>query len=95
MPEKVADGGNGMKIEFNELIFNQVGNVRNDLEDGKWYVFTDGVYFQESRFKMDALDHFYPKGEFFALQDAKGYLEIEDFMVQVSRHYKEIEVRYL
>lgn len=39
-------------------------------EDGTWNLFTDGKKISIERYKLDAIDHFYPSGRFFSLEEA-------------------------
>ena len=48
-------------------------------KDGEWAFFTDGKSISIERYKKDALDHFFPAGRFFQLQDAVAWMPIETF----------------
>lgn len=39
-------------------------------KDGTWNIFTDGKKISIERYKLDAIDHFYPSGRFFSLEEA-------------------------
>ena len=41
--------------------------------DGCWALFTDGKQISIERWKLDAINHFYPGGKKFSFQEAKGY----------------------
>ena len=45
-------------------------------EDGKWCLFTDGVNMSVERYKEDALDHFFPPGRWFSLEDAIAWMPL-------------------
>ena len=45
-------------------------------EDGTWNVFTDGKAISVERYKMDAMDHFYPSGRWFELEDAVAWMPL-------------------
>lgn len=45
-------------------------------EDGTWNVFTDGKTISVERYKMDAMDHFYPSGRWFELEDAVAWMPL-------------------
>ena len=45
-------------------------------EDGEWAIFTDGNLMSIERYKMDALDHFYPEGRYFNLEDAVAWMPL-------------------
>jgi len=46
------------------------------LEDGKWYLFTDGKNMSVERYKADALDHFCPPGRWFQFDEAVGWMPL-------------------
>lgn len=47
-------------------------------EDGTWNLFTDGKKVSIERYKADALDHFYPEGRFFPLDDAIAWIPLPE-----------------
>lgn len=47
-------------------------------EDGTWNLFTDGKKVSIERYKADALDHFYPEGRFFSLDDAIAWIPLPE-----------------
>lgn len=49
-------------------------------EDGEWAIFTDGKHKSIERCKEDALDHFYPAGRWFELEDAVAWWPLPDEM---------------
>lgn len=49
-------------------------------EDGEWAIFTDGKHKSIERYKEDALDHFYPAGRWFELEDAVAWWPLPDEM---------------
>ena len=42
-------------------------------EDGKWCLFTDGKNMSVERYKLDAIDHFFPNGRWFEFDDAVAW----------------------
>ena len=46
--------------------------------DGEWAIFTDGTQMSIERYKMDALDHFYPSGRWFNLEDAVAWMPLPE-----------------
>ena len=44
--------------------------------DGEWCIFTDGVNISVERYKEDALDHFFPPGRWFSLEDAIAWMPL-------------------
>ncbi len=49
-------------------------------EDGEWAIFTDGKHKSIERYKEDALDHFYPAGRWFELEDAVAWWPLPEEM---------------
>lgn len=50
-----------------------------DFEDGKWYRWIDKTgQIQTARYKQDAIDHFYPPGPLFAMDDVIGFQFLKD-----------------
>lgn len=47
-------------------------------EDGTWNIFTDGKNISVERYKADALDHFYPSGRWFPLEDAIAWMPLPE-----------------
>ena len=47
-------------------------------EDGKWAIFTDGETMSIERYKMDAIDHFYPSGRYFNLEDVVAWMPLPE-----------------
>lgn len=47
-------------------------------EDGTWNLFTDGKNVSVERYKADALDHFYPNGRWFSLDDAIAWMPLPE-----------------
>lgn len=45
-------------------------------EDGEWAIFTNGTQMSIERYKLDALDHFYPSGRWFQLEDAVAWMPL-------------------
>lgn len=45
-------------------------------EDGKWCLFTDGVNSSVERYKADAMDHFFPEGRWFGLEDTVAWMPL-------------------
>lgn len=48
-------------------------------EDGEWAFFTNGKVISCERYKKDAMDHFFPAGRFFELEDAVAWMPKEAF----------------
>lgn len=47
-------------------------------EDGTWNIFTDGNHISIERYKMDAMDHFWPSGRFFDFEDAIAWMPLPE-----------------
>lgn len=47
-------------------------------EDGKMYLFTDGYNMSVERYKSDAIDHFYPQGRWFNLEEAVAWMPLPE-----------------
>ena len=47
-------------------------------KDGKWCLFTDGVNMSVERYKADAIDHFFPEGRWFRLEDAVAWMPLPE-----------------
>ena len=47
-------------------------------EDGTWCLWTNGKQISIERYKLDALDHFYPSGRWFELEDAVAWMPLPD-----------------
>ena len=47
-------------------------------EDGNWCLFTDGASMSVERHKADALDHFFPEGRWFRLEDAVAWMPLPE-----------------
>lgn len=45
-------------------------------EDGKFYLFTDGYNMSVERYKYDAIDHFFPEGRWFQLEEAVAWMPL-------------------
>lgn len=45
-------------------------------EDGKWCLFTDGEKVSVERYKLDAIDHFFPNGRWFNFVDAVAWMPL-------------------
>lgn len=45
-------------------------------EDGTWNLFTDGNMVSVERYKADAMDHFYPNGRWFSLDEAIAWMPL-------------------
>lgn len=45
-------------------------------EDGTWNLFTDGKCVSVERYKSDAMDHFYPSGRWFSLDEAIAWMPL-------------------
>ena len=44
--------------------------------DGKWVIVTDGKNISVERIKIDALDHFFPAGRWFELEDVVAWMPL-------------------
>ena len=47
-------------------------------EDGKWCLFTDGKNMSVERYKLDAIDHFFPNGRWFEFDDAVAWMPLPE-----------------
>ena len=47
-------------------------------EDGTWALFTNGRQISVERYKMDAIDHFFPSGRWFELEEAIAWMPLPD-----------------
>lgn len=47
-------------------------------EDGTWNLFTDGNKVSVERYKADAMDHFYPSGRWFSLDEAIAWMPLPE-----------------
>lgn len=47
-------------------------------EDGTWNIFTDGKRVSIERYKMDTIDHFFPAGRFFELENAVAWMPLPE-----------------
>lgn len=47
-------------------------------KDGTWNLFTDGKNVSVERYKSDAIDHFYPNGRWFSLDEAKAWMPLPE-----------------
>lgn len=47
-------------------------------DDGTWNVFTDGKNISVERFKADAINHFFPQGRWFELEDAIAWMPLPE-----------------
>ena len=47
-------------------------------EDGTWNLFTDGNMVSVERYKADAIDHFYPIGRWFSLDEAIAWMPLPE-----------------
>lgn len=45
-------------------------------EDGTWNLFTDGKNISVERYKSDAIDHFYPNGRWFSLEEVIAWMPL-------------------
>ena len=54
-------------------------------EDGTWNIFSDGKNISVERYKMDAIDHFFPQGRWFSLDEAIAWMPLpEPYREEVS-----------
>ena len=47
-------------------------------EDGTWNIFTDGKNISVERYKADAIDHFFPNGRWFQLEDVIAWMPLPE-----------------
>lgn len=47
-------------------------------EDGTWNCFTDGKHISVERYKSDAIDHFFPNGRWFSLEEAVAWMPLPE-----------------
>ncbi len=47
-------------------------------EDGTWNLFTDGANMSVERYKADAIDHFFPEGRWFQLEQAVAWMPLPE-----------------
>lgn len=52
-------------------------------KDGTWNIFTDGKNISVERYKADAIDHFFPPGRWFDLDDAVAWIPLPAPYVEV------------
>ena len=45
-------------------------------EDGTWNIFSDGKNISVERYKMDAIDHFFPQGRWFSFDKAIAWMPL-------------------
>ena len=81
-----------MTIELSEYVIDAIANavvkkmqeprwipVSERLpEDGTWNLFTDGKNVSVERYKSDALDHFFPNGRWFSLEEAVAWMPLPE-----------------
>ena len=46
--------------------------------DGSWNIFTDGKNISVERYKADAIDHFFPNGRWFQLEDVLAWMPLPE-----------------
>jgi len=46
--------------------------------DGTWNIFTDGENISVERYKADAIDHFFPNGRWFQLEDVIAWMPLPE-----------------
>ena len=47
-------------------------------KDGTWNIFTDGKNISVERYKADAIDHFFPNGRWFQLEDVIAWMPLPE-----------------
>ena len=47
-------------------------------EDGTWNLFTDGKSISVERYKYDAIDHFFPEGRWFTVEDVVAWMPLPE-----------------
>jgi len=66
-------------------------------EGGTWNIFTDGKNISVERYKMDAIDHFFPQGRWFSFDEAIAWMPLpesytdEEIQKMQDMHQAEIE----
>ena len=90
-----------MTIELSECVIDAIANavVKKMQElrwipiskrlprDGSWNIFTDGTTISVERYKKDAIDHFYPNGRWFSLDEVVAWMPLpESYEPQESDH---------
>ena len=73
MNENKRPKGEWIPFEWN----NGISNYPNEL-DGKWVIVTDGKNISVERIKKDALDHFFPSGRWFKLEDTIAWMPLPE-----------------
>ena len=58
-------------------------------EDGTWNIFTDGNMVSVERYKTDAIDHFYPNGRWFSLDEVIAWMPLPEPYEPQERRDKE------
>lgn len=72
--------------EFAEIVDVEVGQSRwipvseRLPKDGTWNIFTDGKTISVERYKSDAIDHFFPDGRWFSLEEAVAWMPLPEPM---------------
>lgn len=51
--------------------------------DGTWNIFTDGKNISVERYKADAIDHFFPNGRWFQLEDVIAWMPLPEPYLEV------------
>ena len=47
-------------------------------EDGTWNIFSDGKNISVERYKMDAIEHFFPQGRWFSFDEAIAWMPLPE-----------------
>lgn len=75
MPEHMDLNYMGAKIDFH--CRHMWIPVSEKLpEDGTWNMFTDGKQISVERFKLDAVNHFFPEGRWFSFDEAVAWMPL-------------------
>lgn len=53
-------------------------------KSGKWCIFTDGKNISVERYKEDAIDHFFPPGRWFNLEDVVAWMPLPEPYTEVN-----------
>lgn len=69
---------NGKVIEQDRPIGHWISIKDRLPEDGTWNLFTDGKNRSVERYKYDAIDHFFPEGRWFTLEDVVAWMPLPE-----------------
>lgn len=73
----VQNAIDGEPQDFERIPVTEWAPVMEQLpEDGTWNIFTDGKNVSVERYKMDAIDHFFPQGRWFSFDKAIAWMPL-------------------